>query len=50
MKCQRQGIQTTKAKVKNHLDQIDYERDMSPPIVKEKHNQLFFSLTLIDKK
>ena len=50
MKRQPQGIWSTKERVKTDFDQIYYKKYISPPIVKEKHNQLFFSLTLIDEK
>ena len=50
MKRQRQGIVSTKEKVNTNLDQIEYEQDTSPPIVKEKQNQLFFINKSLTKK
>ena len=41
MKRQRKGLRSTKEKVSQALDKIEYERDMNPPVEREEQNQLF---------
>ena len=42
MKRQRRGIRSAKEKLKEELERVEYERDMYPPQMEEKKNQLFF--------
>ena len=50
MRRQRKGIQTTKEKLDDALEDLETERDINPPVEKEKWNQIFCYLGMIDKK
>ena len=48
MRRQRKGMRSTKSK--EALDIIEHNRDMNPPVEKEKLNQLFCYVGMVDKK
>jgi len=48
MRRQRKGMRSTK--MKEALDTIEHNRDMNPPVEKEKLNQLFCYVGMVDKK
>eukprot|EP00978_Attheya_sp_CCMP212_P012781 scaffold31961_cov29-Attheya_sp.AAC.1 len=50
MKRQAQGIRTTKKKVTEALQYIEYDRDINPPRVTEKADHLFIVIGNLDKK
>mgnify|MGYP003325311313 CR=1 FL=1 len=50
MKRQRQGLRTTKEKIKDKLDDLETDRDINPPQENEKFNQLFCYAGSIDRK
>eukprot|EP00978_Attheya_sp_CCMP212_P044369 scaffold308299_cov29-Attheya_sp.AAC.1 len=50
MKRQAQGIRSTKKKVKEAMQYIEYDRDINPPRVTEKANHLFIAIGTLDKK
>ena len=50
MKRQRKGIRTTQDKLNKKLNIIETERDINPPVEKEKQNQIFTCIATVDKK
>ena len=50
MKREQKGIRSTKQKIKKALDIIETQRCMNPPQEKEKWNQLFMTMGIINKK
>ena len=50
MKRQRKGLRTTQDTLKEKLEVIDMERDIHPPVEREKINHIFTSITKVDKK
>ena len=48
MRRQRKGIRSTK--MKKSLETIEHTRDMTPPVEREKMNQLFSFVGMVDKK
>ena len=50
MKQQQKGIRSTKQRIETALNMIETQRCMNPPVEKEKWNQLFMTMGIIDKK
>ena len=50
MKRQQKGIRSTKQKIETALDTIETRRCMNPPKEREKRNQLFITMGMINKK
>ena len=50
MKRQRNGLRTTQDKLKEKLEVIYMKQDIHPPVEKEEINQIFTSISTIDKK
>ena len=50
MKRQRKGLRTTQDTLKEKLEVIEMEQDIIPPVEREKMNQIFTSITKVDKK
>ena len=50
MKRQQKAIRSTKQKIKKALNIIETQRCMNPPQEKEKWNQLFMTMGIINKK
>ena len=48
MRRQRKGLQSTT--IKESLETIEHNRDMTPPVEREKMNQLFSFVGMVDKK